>query len=274
MTDHRSNVLISVSDLRGLVGQQRLVLLDIGGIRPGPGREGRGYGIPGAVPVDLATELAGPGGGASGARPLPDIGDLQAAARRWGISQDSDVVVYDDKSGLQAARAWWVLRWAGLSKVQLLDGGLAVWERAGHGLTPLDAEPATGDVVLDGGHLPTLSADEAGQLATKRLLLDAREAGAFAAGHIPGARNAPASGNLSGNGTFETGARLAERYTQYGVGQGRLVGVSCGSGVSATHDILALASIGVPAALYVASWSGWTADSTRPVATGEVTDPV
>ncbi|MGO4836190.1 sulfurtransferase, partial [Rhizobiaceae sp. 2RAB30] len=269
MTDHRSNVLISVSDLVRLVGHQRLVLLDVGGIRPGPGRDGRGYGIPGAVPVDLATELAGPGGGVFGARPLPDIGDLQAVARRWGIQQDSDVVVYDDKSGLQAARGWWVLRWAGASRVRLLDGGLAAWERAGHALTPLDAEPAPGDVILDGGHLPTLSADEAGQFAKKRRLLDAREAGAFKAGHIPGARNAPASGNLTENGTFETGARLAERYTQYGVGQDRLVGVSCGSGVSATHDILALASVGVPAALYVASWSGWIADSTRPVATGE-----
>lgn len=272
MTDHRSKVLISASELGRLAGQGKVVLLDIGGIRPGAGRDGRQHGIPGAVPVDLATELAGPGGSTAGARPLPGLAELQAAARRWGIRHDSDVVVYDDKNGLQAARGWWVLRWAGLTRVRLLDGGLATWERAGHRLAPLDAEPVPGDVVLDGGHLPTLSADEAEQLAKERLLLDAREAGAYAAGHIPGARNVPASGNLTGTGTFETGARLAERYSTARAGRETRVGVSCGSGVSAAHDILALASIGVTAALYVASWSGWSADPARPVATGEAAD--
>jgi len=267
--DHRAKVLISARELDTLIAAGRPpVLLDVGGARPGT-TDARTSGIPGAVPVDLATELAGPGGGTRGNRPLPDITELQANARRWGIRAGAPVVVYDDKNGLQAARAWWVLRWAGVEDVRLLDGGLGSWLAGGFATADLTRVPDLGNVQLSPGHLPTLDADAAARHARRGVLLDARDSNAYeTSGHIPGSLNAPAKGNLSAGGTFALADELRTRYAALGAFGAAEVGVSCGAGVSAAHDIVALASLGRTAALFVGSWSAWSADPARPVATG------
>ena len=125
--------------------------------------------------------------------------------------------------------------------------------------------------------MPVLDADGAAGLARGGVLLDARTAERYrgeaepvdpVAGHIPGALSAPVSGSMSSDGRFRSPAELAERFAALGVMAGRPAGAYCGSGVTAAHEVLALALAGVPAALYVGSWSGWIADPGRPVATG------
>ncbi|RFU19399.1 sulfurtransferase [Geodermatophilus marinus] len=234
--------------------------------------------LPGAVFVDLDAELADPPSPGAGRHPLPSLPRLQSAARRWGIRSGDAVVAYDDSGGLAAARAWWLLRWGGLTDVRLLDGGLAAWVRAGGELEAGDVVPAPGDVVLTGGGMPVVTAEEAAALpASGGVLLDVRAAERYRgevepvdprAGHVPGAVSAPAPGALTGEGTFLPAADLAVRFAALGAVPGRPVAAYCGSGVNAAHAVAALEVAGVPAALWPGSWSQWSADPGRPVATG------
>jgi len=228
--------------------------------------------LPGAVFVDLDTELAGPASPQEGRHPLPDLAVLEAAARRWGVTSERPVVAYDAVGGMSAARVWWLLRWAGVRDVRLLDGGLAGWTAAGLPLEAGSVMPEPGDVVLEPGALATIDADQAA--AWDGSLLDARAAERYAgdvepvdprAGHIPGALSVPTAGNIGPDGTFLSDAALRERFAAV---EGP-VAVYCGSGVTAAHEVAALASIGVEAALYPGSWSQWSNDPSRPVATGE-----
>ncbi|WP_308190202.1 rhodanese-like domain-containing protein [Amycolatopsis sp. GM8] len=227
--------------------------------------------IPGAVYVDLDTELAAPPVPAEGRHPLPDPQALQAAARRWGIREGSRVVAYDNNGNLAAARAWWLLRWAGVEDVRLLDGGLAAWDELETGFGPA---PKAGDFVVKSGNMPVLTMDEAG--AFQGVLLDARAGERYRgeqepvdprAGHIPGAVSAPTAENLAPDGRFRAAEELAARFRE--LGAGTQVGVYCGSGVTAAHEIAALAVAGIEAALYPGSWSQWSNHPDRPVATGE-----
>jgi thiosulfate/3-mercaptopyruvate sulfurtransferase len=235
--------------------------------------------IPAAVYADLDTELAAPPTPEGGRHPLPGVASLQAAARRWGISAGRPVVVYDNNGNTAAARAWWLLRWAGVEDVTLLDGALAGWQSAGLRLEAGDPVPAPqpGDITLSPGRLPVLDADEAAGLARKGLLLDARAAERYRgetepvdprAGHIPGAVSAPTGDNLTAAGTFLPAAELRARFTEFGADPATPVGVYCGSGVTAAHQIAALAIAGIDAALFPGSWSAWSADPARPAATG------
>ena len=234
--------------------------------------------LPGAVFVDLETDLAEPPSAAEGRHPLPSLQRLQAAARRWGISPGDRVVVYDATGGLAAARAWWLLRWGGLTDVRLLDGGLDAWVAAGGPLETGDVVPEPGDVTLTGGGMPVLSIDEAATLPSSGgVLLDARAGeryrGEFEpidprAGHVPGAVSAPTTENLDDDGRFRSAAELAERFAALGAVTGTTVGVYCGSGVTAAHEVAALAHAGIEAALWPGSWSQWSADPGRPAATG------
>lgn len=202
------NVLIDVETLsRRLRGAGRTVLLDVRwqlGDRDGYDRYLEGH-LPGAVYVDLETELAAPPSAAAGRHPLPDLAALQAAARRWGLRDGDHVVVYDHIGGMSAARAWWLLRWASVEHVWLLDGGLTAWTAAGGVLEPGEVVARAGDVSLRPGALPVLTIDEAADLPTRGVLLDARAAERYRgeveqvdprAGHIPGALSAPTTGNL------------------------------------------------------------------------------
>jgi thiosulfate/3-mercaptopyruvate sulfurtransferase len=266
MADTRAQVFVTAAVLAAeLRGDDPPALLCVRSAPVPPGTPR----IEGAVDVDLATQLAGPGGGTQGSRPLPDIGSLQADARSWGLRQGQRVVVYDEDRLLVAARGWWVLRWAGIASVRLLDGGLPAWRAAGLSLVTEAPRPAPGDVVLTPGHMPELDADAALAMARASVLLDSRvRVNYIAKGHIPGAVSAPAADNLNEDGTFAAGATLAQLYAALGVDGARPVGVSCGAGVSAAHDVAALACIGISAALYVGSWSAWSADPARPVVTG------
>ncbi|KIQ19907.1 thiosulfate sulfurtransferase [Rhodococcus sp. MEB064] len=231
--------------------------------------------IPGAVYVDLHTELAGHGDPTDGRHPLPDIADLQANARRWGIDDESTVVAYDATGNLAAARAWWLLRWAGLSTVRLLDGGLGAWTAAGRETRSGEETAArVGTVTLSPGHLPTVSSDEVATFVGT--VLDARAGERYRgevepidprAGHIPGAISAPTSDNLTRDGVFADPSTLRDRFRALGIRPGDQVAVYCGSGVTAAHQIAALAVAGVDATLYPGSWSAWSSDPDRPVET-------
>jgi thiosulfate/3-mercaptopyruvate sulfurtransferase len=234
--------------------------------------------LPGAVFVDLDTELADPPSAQAGRHPLPSLQRLQECARRWGISDGEAVVAYDASGSTAAARAWWVLRWAGLADVRLLDGGLAAWKRAGGVLERGEVVPEPGNVTLPGGGLRTLGPDEAAALpGSGGVLLDARAAERYRgevepvdprAGHVPGALSAPTTANLAPDGTFLPATVLRERFAALGARPGAAVGVYCGSGVTAAHEVAALAVAGIDAALWPGSWSQWSNDPARPAATG------
>ncbi len=152
------SVLITADELAAIPA----VLLDVRWRldRPDGSEEFRAGHVPGAVYVDLDHQLASHGEPADGRHPLPTVEALQAAARSWGVDDDSTVVVYDDQGNLAAARAWWLLTYAGVADVRVLDGGLQAWTAAGRPLETGDAAPAPGTVTLSYGHLPVVDADE------------------------------------------------------------------------------------------------------------------
>ncbi|MFP5371768.1 MAG: sulfurtransferase [Actinomycetes bacterium] len=275
-------VLVGAAEL--LASGRPVVLLDVRwSLGSDRGRERYLAGhLPGAVFADLDRELADPPTAADGRHPLPSLQRLQAAARRWGIRSGDAVVVYDASGGTAAARAWWLLRWAGLADVRLLDGGLDAWVGAGGPVEAGDVVPATGDVHLTGGGMPVLTIDDAATLpAAGGVLLDARAEERYRgevepvdprAGHVPGAVSAPTTENLAEDGTFRPPAELVARFEALGIRPGSTVGVYCGSGVTAAHEIAALAVAGIDAALWPGSWSQWSADPARPAVTGP--DPV
>ncbi len=239
--------------------------------------------IPGAVFVDLDTELADPPG-PGGRHPLPDPARLQAVLRRAGVRADTSVVAYDDGNGAVAARAWWLLRLAGMpaSRVAVLDGGWAAWVADGRPTTAEPAQPAAGDVVVRSGAMPVLHADDVAALARSGVLLDARAAPRYRgetepvdpkAGHIPGARNLPATEITGPDGRVRAPAELAERFAARGAAGATPVAAYCGSGVNAAALVLAAEHAGLrspddPVALFPGSWSQWSSDPSRPVATG------
>lgn len=254
-----------------------LVVIDVRWALGGPpGREDydRGH-IPGAVYVDLDTDLAGPPG-TGGRHPLPDPEVPIAALRRAGVSQGTAVVVYDDGPSLVAARAWWVFRHVGLDDVRVLDGGYAAWLAAGLPTSTDEPHPEEGDVSPHGHGMPTVSASVILTDPDGMTLIDVRAPERYrgevepvdpVAGHIPGAVNHPTTHNVDDDGRFLDDGALRAAFATV-ITDDRPVAVYCGSGVTAAHTILALHEIGVPAALYPGSWSGWITDPSRPVATG------
>ncbi|BBC32337.1 3-mercaptopyruvate sulfurtransferase [Streptomyces graminofaciens] len=270
------NAIISAAELADeLAGSNPPVLLDVRWQLGGPKlrTEYEKAHLQGAVFVDLDSELAGPAGD-GGRHPLPDLEVFGAAMRAAGVCADRDVVVYDGGLGWAAARAWWLLRWTGHPSVRVLDGGLAAWDGP---LTDKIPEPFPGTFAPAPGTLPLLDADGAAALARSGLLLDARAAERYrgdvepidpVGGHIPGAVSAPTTENVTESGRFRPAADLADRFESLGATGATEVGVYCGSGVSGAHQVLALAVAGIPAALYVGSWSEWSRDGDRPVATG------
>lgn len=276
----RRAVLIDAEELHQLLAAEaRLVLLDVRWSLADPdGHRAYGLGhIPGALYVDLERDLSAAPSPESGRHPLPDLADLQDAARRWGIDDGDPVVVYDDSGGTSAARAWWLLRWGGVADVRILDGGLQSWVAAGGILEDGDVRVAPGGVVLTPGHMPVTDADGAADLPHHGVLIDARAGERYRgetepvdprAGHVPGAVNAPTVQNLRPDQTIKAESELVESFAAVGVEPTTDVAVYCGSGVTAAHEIAVLETIGVHAALYPGSWSQWSADTARPVATG------
>src|SRR5436190_2226458 len=270
------NAIISASELASaLAGPRPPVLLDVrwqlsvakaAGEPPFDGRAAYAAGhLPGAVYVDLDSELAS-APGERGRHPLPDLGVFGAAMRRAGVSAGTPVIVYDGGQGWAAARAWWLLRWTGHPDVRVLDGGLPSWEG------PLETSvpaPVEGDFEPVPGGAGLLDADDAAAIARAGVLFDARAGERYrgevepidrVGGHIPGARSAPTTDNVGPDGRFLPAEELNARFKALGAGDDTEVGVYCGSGVSGAHEVLALAVAGIPAALYVGSWSEWSSD--------------
>lgn len=241
-----------------------------------PGRETYEAGhLFGAQFVDLDVDLADPPG-TNGRHPLPDPQRFAAAMRGVGVRHDRPVVVYDRGDGTAAARAWWLLTHHGHDDVRVLDGGYDGWVDAGGSTTALVQSVEVGDFEAASGRRRVVDADGAATLARTGVLLDARVPERYrgevepidpVAGHIPGAVNAPTWGNLADDGTWRSASELRERFAALGVDAMTDVGSYCGSGVTAAHEVLALEVAGYDAALYVGSWSEWTADPERPVAT-------
>ncbi|MFE9500328.1 sulfurtransferase [Streptomyces collinus] len=276
--------IITATELaEDLAGQAPPVLLDVrwqlsmakaAGAPAFDGRAEYAAGhLPGAVFVDLDRELAS-AAGEHGRHPLPDLGEFGAAMRRAGVSSGRPVVVYDGGQGWAAARAWWLLRWTGHPDVRVLDGGLPSWRGE---LSTEAVTPAEGDFEPVPAAAGLLDADAAAALARSGVLLDARAGERYrgevepidrVGGHIPGAVSAPTTENVGPDGRFLPAADLRDRFKALGVSEDAPVGVYCGSGVSGAHEVLALAVAGLPAALYVGSWSEWSADPARPVAVG------
>jgi thiosulfate/3-mercaptopyruvate sulfurtransferase len=233
--------------------------------------------IPGARFADLERDLSSPAG-KGGRHPLPDREALAARFRNWGVNNDSRLVCYDQASGALAGRFWWLARWLGHESVRVLDGGLDAWIAAG---LPTDREavdPAAGTFQTRAPLTRVVSVAEvagADSPGAKLKLLDAREAARYrgdqepidpVAGHIPGAISAPFSDNLAA-GRFKSRAELRARFAALGIDPKQEIVSYCGSGVTATHNILALRLAGFPEpALYPGSWSEWITDPTRPVA--------
>lgn len=276
----RASVLVTAAELDALLRSERPpVVLDVRwalGVDDGFAQYLSAH-VPGAAYVDLDSELAAPAAPGRGRHPMPGVAVLEAAARRWGVDDGSAVVAYDDIANQSAARAWWLLRWGGLRDVRLLDGGLAAWKAAGLPLEPGTVTPRPGDVTLHPGSVEAVDAEGAARLARDGVLLDARAAERYrgevepidpVAGHIPGARSAPTSSNLRPDGTFLDAGELQARFEALGITRDVRVGAYCGSGVSAAHELAALAIAGFDGALYPGSWSEWCADPRRPVATG------
>lgn len=277
MTHHSQRALISVDELTaGIDGQ---VLLDVRWQVAGPSQYPlylTGH-LPGAHWCDLDADLADPPG-AGGRHPLPDPRRLEARLRVWGVEPQSQVVVYDQGNSVAAARAWWVLRWAGLEQVRVLDGGFDAWLSGGHPVEAGPMPPAAGTVSLRPGSMPTLDADTAASWAGADRLFDVRAAERFrgevepidpVAGHIPGAVNLPTTANVRPSGHFVPEPELRQRFQEAGAAnQDAPVGVYCGSGVTAAHTVLAMRLAGIEAVLYPGSWSEWITDPDRPVETG------
>jgi thiosulfate/3-mercaptopyruvate sulfurtransferase len=278
--DRRARVLLTPAQLMAAIdGDAPPAILAVQSVNPYTGRiSERGRRVPGAVDAEVYTDFCGPPSATGGQRPLPDIAALQANARRWGLSRDRMVVVYDDDRNMTAARAWWVLRWAGLPDVRVLNNGLPAWLAAGMPVAHAPGRPAPSVVDLSPGHMPELDADACLALARRGVLLDARirpnyiggrpVPGQPARGHIPGALSVPAHDNFTDPGPFTDSETLAELYRGLGADGSRPVGVYCGAGMSAAVTVLALAAVGIEAGLYVGSWSAWASDPQRPVATG------
>lgn len=268
--------LITAAELAALMGD--VTVLDVRyqlGSSTGAAEYLRGH-IPEAQFVDLDRALAGEPG-PRGRHPLPDPETFGAAMRWCGVFADLPVVVYDDWEGRAAARAWWLLRYHGHRDVRVLDGGWSAWVAAGGPVEDGMRLPMKGDFVPVPGALPVLEADSVLGFAERAVLVDARNPERYrgdvepidpVAGHIPGAVNVPTGTNLRADGTFRSAAEITALYAAEGVTAEAEVGVYCGSGVTAAHDILALAVAGIDAVLYPGSWSEWVADRSRPVASG------
>ncbi|KJL22046.1 3-mercaptopyruvate sulfurtransferase [Microbacterium oxydans] len=233
--------------------------------------------IPGAVFAALDTELSTHGEAAEGRHPLPSTATLQDAARRWGVRSGDTVVAYDDVKGIAAARAWWLLRQAGVD-VRVLDGGLRGWLAEGFDVATDDVSPEPGDVVLEPVGDDALSIDEAAAFPASGVLIDARAADRYrgdsepfdpVGGHIPGARNLPEPVHFDADGKILDKETILASFAEVGVTPGTPVAAYCGSGVTAAHTALVLHEVGIEAKVFPGSWSQWSNTPGRPVAVGD-----
>lgn len=259
--------LIRSAALQALLGTPQLVIVDTRFSLQDKAYGRRSHAeshLPGAIYLDLETDLSGPVGPHGGRHPLPEPEVFARRLGAAGIGNASEVVVYDDAGGMYAGRLWWMLRWLGHDAVRVLDGGWQAWQAAGYavesgtvGRPPQDFVPAL---------RPQMLASRA-DVAAGVLLVDARSSDRFhgqnetldpRAGHIPGALNRPFKDNLAGE-RFKPPETLRAEFAALGLAAGGDKIFYCGSGVTACHNLLAFAEAGLgPARLYAGSWSDWS----------------
>jgi thiosulfate/3-mercaptopyruvate sulfurtransferase len=270
--------LIAPDELVARLSDADLRVVDVRWVLGQPGRGREKYDaehVPGAIFLDVDTALTAPGG--PGRHPLPSPADFAATLGAAGVGDGDFVVAYDDVGGWVAARLWWMLDSLGHERVAVLDGGYPAWVAAGLPTTtevPV-FQPTT--ISLAPSWSGTIDRDALRERLGEVVLLDARAGARYrgeiepidpVAGHIPTARSAPAEGNLADDGRFLSAEELAERFRKLGTSGNAEVVTSCGSGVSATHNALAMRVAGLPdPTLYVGSFSDWSTAG-YPVATG------
>ncbi len=274
--------LITVAELATRMTDPDLVIVDCRHdlANPQAGREAYALDhIPGAVFLSLDEDLSGPKTGSNGRHPLPDPGWLSARLGAAGIGNDSHVVAYDGSGGMYAARLWWMLGWLGHDNVQVLDGGYPAWQgarqRVSANVRPVESKSFTPHLRPE--RRVTAAQVEADLRESSFQVVDARSPERFrgegetldpVGGHIPGAINRFFQHNLAPGGRFKEAHQLQQEW------QGVLGAIppadvvhQCGSGVTACHNLLALAVAGLAGGrLYAGSWSEWCADPARPVA--------
>lgn len=238
--------------------------------------------IPGARYAHLDADLSAPRTPSTGRHPLPDPAIFCARLGAWGVAPDTQVVVYDDSFGSMAVRLWWLLRGLGHARVALLDGNYPRWLREKRPTTTEPPAPIAARYPVPAAVDWGITADtvDAIRLSPAHRLIDARPEQRFSgevetidpvAGHIPGAINWVYEENLDLDGTYLPAAELRDAYERLlaGVAPGNVVH-TCGSGVTACHNVLAMEIAGLSGSrLYPGSWSEWITDPARPVATGE-----
>jgi thiosulfate/3-mercaptopyruvate sulfurtransferase len=284
---HRT--LISVQQLKALrdAGQEPVMLdcsFDLADTAAGERTWAQGH-LPQSIYVHLDRDLSGPKAAQgprsplfTGRHPLPDRADFAVLAGRWGIAPGTQVVTFDGQGSPYAARAWWMLRWLGHEAVAVLDGGIDAWRAAGGEMT---ADPpatrALPPYPAKENPMPTIDAATLLASLGRVRVLDGRNAERFrgeaetldpVAGRIPGATLRFFKDNLQADGRFKPADQLRAEFGALGAAPTSIVH-QCGSGVTACHNLLAMAHAGLEGSvLYPGSWSEWCADPVRPVETG------
>ncbi len=275
--DHRT--LITAEQLRRRTGPVLLLDCSFDLADPAAGERGFAAGhLPGAVYAHLDRDLSGTKAAGRGRHPLPERAAFAATAGAWGVAPGVQVVAYDNQGGPYAARAWWLLQWLGHGAAAVLDGGTAAWLAAGGTLAGGAAAPrAAGPYPAGDPAMPTIGAEDLLTALGDLLVLDARAGERFrgevepldpVAGHIPGATNRFFKDNLQPDGRFKPVEQLRAEFGALGTPAADVVH-QCGSGVTACHNLLAMAHAGLEGSrLYPGSWSEWCSDPARPVARG------
>lgn len=267
----RSAHLIGPAELQTLLADRPdTVVLDVRHVMPADRADRDGYlagHLPGALFVDVDADLSGASTGFNGRRPLPGAIAFEKTVRQWGIDSATPVVVYAAARSPAPARAWWLLTWAGVQSVRLLDGGIDGW--SGELVAGPVASPRDSDFVIRPGCLPVVEVGDVPSFAERGLLLDARPAAKFShptdsgAGHIPGARSVPVAEFFDAAGFLLPDADLRERFGVLGLTADAEPAAYCSTGVAAALEVFVLSVLGVRARLYVGSASEWTAEPSR-----------
>lgn len=280
-----SDLLIEAKELRQRVSDNDILVFDVRSDLRDPLKGERVYReghIPGAYFLNQNTQLAGTCTGKNGRHPLPERQQLQQLLQDYGLTPESQVVVYDQNDSSFAARAWWLLRWAGHPRVAVLNGGLQAWQEAGGSMQTGVNSPSSTDTASTATNattMPTVSAQEVLERDSAQVLVDARTPERYrgesepldpVAGRIEHALNRPVASNVTADGRFKSAQHLHDEFHQLlrGASANRVIHY-CGSGITACHNVFAMEIAGLKgSALYPGSWSEWCSDPSRPVAKG------
>lgn len=282
------NNIVSLNWLLARMYEPDLVIVDCRFLmgKPDAGRElYEGSHIPGAVYLDLEKDLSAPldEQGHGGRHPLPDIFKLTVSLSRVGIGNESRVVAYDDQGGAMASRLWWLLKYLGHEHVFVLDEGFTAWSNAGFPVSSEQKVLIPSQYLATVQHTMLVEMDEVKELLgdERVTLIDSREALRYrgeaepldkVAGHIPGAINRFWKDGLAENGSWKGAVAQADRFAD--LDRSRELIVYCGSGVTATPNVIALQEAGFSKVrLYAGSWSDWISYEGNPVVVGDEEEP-